>query len=100
MKLLRMFGIGTAAAIAGSETKGIVYKVSTCYWLKINTKSVRTNASDGAVYPHIIHFTYTADDKEYHGKRYVQWNKRCPYKDEIITVYYESEKPDNYAVIV
>ena len=100
MKLLRMFGMGTTAAIAGSDTKGIVYKVSTCYWFKINTKPLRTSASDGAVYPHIIHFTYTVDDKEYHGKRFVQWNKRCPYKDEIITVYYESEKPDNYAVIV
>ena len=100
MKLLRMFGVGTTSAIAGSETKGIVCKVSTCYWFKVNTKPVRTSASDGAVYPHIIHFTYTVDDKEYHGKRYVQWNKRCPYKEEIITVYYEAEKPENYAVIV
>ena len=100
MKLLRMFGVGTTAAIAGSETKGIVYKVSTCYWFKVNTKPIRANASDGAVYPHNIHFTYTVDHQEYKGKRYVQWNKRCPYKDEIITVYYEAGKPENYAVIV
>ena len=100
MKLLRMFGVGTTAAIAGSETKGIVYKVSTCYWFKVNTKPIRANASDGAVYPHIIHFTYTVDHQEYKGKRYVQWNKRCPYKDEIITVYYEAGKPENYEVIV
>ena len=96
MKLFRMFGIGTTAAIAGSKTEGIVCKVSTCYWLKVNTKAVRASASDGAVYPHIIHFTYTADHKEYSGKRYVH----CPYEGEKITVYYEAEKPDNYAVII
>ena len=100
MKLFRMFGIGTSAAITSSETDGIIYKVSTCYWFKVNTKTVRAYASDGAVYPHIIHFTYSVDHKEYKGKRYVQWNKRCPYKDEIITVYYEAGKPENYAVIV
>jgi len=100
MNLFRMFGIGTTAAIASSKTEGIIYKVSTCYWFKVNTKAVRAYASDGAVYPHIIHFTYSVDNKEYNGKRYVQWNKRCPYEGEKITVYYEAKKPDNYAVIV
>lgn len=100
MKLFRMFGIGTTAAFIGSKTEGMIDKVSTCYWFKVNTKPIRFGASDGAVYPHIIHFTYTVDHEVYHGKRYVQWNKRCPYEGEKITVYYEAEKPDNYAVIV
>ena len=100
MKLFRMFGIGTTAAIAGCETEGTVYKVSTCFWFKVNTRPVRTHTSDGALYPHIIHFTYTVNNQAYTGKRYVQWNQRCPYKGEKITVCYEPEKPDNYAVII
>ena len=56
--LLRMFGIGVTNAIAGGQTEGTVTEVKTCYWFKVNTKPVRTHAGDGAVYPHIIHFTY------------------------------------------
>ena len=56
--LLRMFGIGVSAAIAGGQTEGIVTEVKTCHWFKINTKPIRKHMWDGAVYPHIIHFTY------------------------------------------
>lgn len=98
--LLRMFGIGTANAIAGGQTEGVVTEVKTCYWLKVNTKPVRRSAIDGALFPHIIHFTYGVGGQTYKGKRYVNWNKRCPVKDERITVHYEREKPEKYAVII
>ncbi len=98
--MLRMFGVGTAGAIAGGQAEGVVTEVKTCYWLKVNTKSVRRNAIDGALFPHIIHFTYTVGGQTYKGKRYVNWNKRCPVKDERITVHYERENPEKYAVII
>ena len=97
---LRMFGVGVADAIAGGQTEGAVTQVKTCWWLKVNTKPVRRNMFDGAVFPHIIHFTYTVDGKAYRGKRYVNWNKRCPQKGERLTVYYEKENPAKYAVMV
>ena len=97
---LRMFGIGTTNAIAGEQTEGVVTDVKICWWLKVNTKPVRRNMFDGAVFPHIIHFTYTVDGQCYQGKRYVNWNKRCPGKGEKLTVYYEKENPAKYAVIV
>lgn len=100
MGILRIFGIGTTDAIAGGQTEGTVTDVKTFYWIKINTKPVRTHASDGAVYPHIICFAYSVGGQTYKGKRYVQWNKRCPVKDEKITVYYEKDNPSKYAVIV
>ena len=100
MMLLRMFGIGTTNAIAGCKTEGIVTKVDTCYWFKVNTKPVRTHSGDGAVFPHIIHFTYPVDGVSYTGKRWVMWNKRCPVTDERITVFYEAEAPEKYAVIL
>lgn len=98
--MLRMFGIATASALSGVQTEGIVTQVKTCWWLKVNTKPVRRNMFDGALFPHVIHFTYTVGGRTYQGKRYVNWNKRCPQKDEKLTVYYEKEKPANYAVIV
>ena len=97
---LRMFGIGITDAIAGKETEGIVTEVKRCWWLKVNTKSVRKGAHDGALFPHIIHFTYSVNGQTYTGKRYVNWNKHCPVKDEKLTVYYEEAAPEKYAVII
>ena len=97
---LRMFGIGVTDAILGDKTEGVVTEVKTCWWLKVNTKPIRRNMFDGALFPHIIHFTYTVNGKVYQGKRFVNWNKRCPVKDEKITVHYEKEEPAKYAVIL
>jgi len=96
----RMFGIGVTKAIAGEKTEGVVTEVKTCWWLKVNTKPVRRSAIDGALFPHIIHFTYSVGGQVYKGKRYVNWNKRCPVKDERITVHYEAENPEKYTVII
>ena len=95
-----MFGIGVNLAIAGQQTVGIVTDVKTCWWLKVNAKPVRRNMFDGALFPHIIHFTYCVNGLTYTGKRYVNWNKNCPLKGEKITVYYETARPDRYAVII
>lgn len=97
---LRMFGIGVSNAIAGAQTEGVVTKVKICWWLKVNTKPVRRNMFDGAVFPHIIHFAYTVGGQTYQGKRYVNWNKRCPEKGEKLMVYYEKENPAKYAIIL
>ena len=97
---LRMFGIGVTNAIAGEQTEGIITEVKTCWWLKVNTKPVRRNMFDGAVFPHIIHFAYIVNGQTHQGKRYVNWHKQCPQKGEKLTVYYEKENPARYAVIV
>lgn len=98
--MLRMFGIGVTNAITGEKTEGTVTEVKTCWWIKINTKPVRRNMFDGAVFPHMILFTYTVAGQYYQGKRYVNWNKQCPQKGEKLTVYYEKDHPEKYAVIV
>ena len=97
---LRMFGIGVSDAITDGQTEGVITDVKTCWWLKVNSKPVRRNMFDGALFPHIIHFTYCVNEQTYTGKRYVNWNKQCPMKGEKITVYYEPDRPDKYAVIV
>ena len=97
---LRMFGIGVTSAFAGKDTQGVVTEVKRCWWLKVNTKAIRRNMFDGALFPHIIYFTYHVNGQTYTGKRYVNWNKRCPIAGEKLTVYYEESSPQKYAVIV
>ena len=98
--MLRMFGIGASAALAGEKTLGTVTQVKTCRWLKVNTKPVRRGPMDGAAFPHIFCFTYTVGERTYRGKRYVHWNKRCPQPGETVTVYFEKENPAKHAVPV
>ena len=101
MRIFHMFGLEDKKIITGGCcVEGKVTEVNTCHWLKVNTKPVRTNPLDGARFPHVIHFRYCVDGKEFTGSRYVNWNIRCPVKDEIITVYYDSENPSKYAVPV
>lgn len=97
---LRIFGIGATDAFAGGETIGTITEVKRCWWLKVNTKPIRKNMFDGALFPHIIHFTYNINGQTYTGKRYVSYKKRCPFQGEQITVYYEADAPEKYAVIV
>ena len=97
---LRMFGIGVTDAIAGEQTQGTVTQVKTCWWLNLNTKALRTSAMDGAMFPHIIHFTYIVGGQTYQGKRYVHWNKQCPVAGQKLTVYFEKNDPAKYAVIL
>lgn len=97
---LRMLGIGVQKAIAGGQTKGTVTEVKTCFWFRVNTKPVRRFSGDGAVYPHMIHFTYRVDGRIFTGKRWVHWNKRCPVKGELLTVHYEEDAPEKFAVII
>ena len=93
------FGIGADQIIAeGNFTVAAVTDVKTCWWLKVNTKPVRSSALDGALFPHIIYFTYTAEGKEYKGSRYVNWNLRCPIINERIRVYFSKDNPAKYAV--
>lgn len=98
--LLRIFGIGTANALLGSSTQGTVTEVKVCWWFKVNTKPVRLHSSDGALYPHIIRFSYQVDGLTYEGRRWIMWNRRCPVKGEKITVCYEEDAPEKYAVIL
>ncbi len=101
MSMFQMMGLDDKRILTGGYcVDGKVTEVKTCRWLKVNTKPVRTNALDGAKFPHVIHFTYTVDGREYIGARYVNWNVRCPVKDEIITVYYDAENPSKYAVLI
>lgn len=101
MKLARIFGMGGRKIIsANNSVSGTVTSVKTCLWLKINTKPVRLDPLDGAVFPHIISFSYQVDGTEYHGRRYISWRVRCPRVNEAVTVFFDPTDPSKYAVYV
>lgn len=98
MKLLLIFGIGSDKILAKNHhVMGTVTKVERCWWYKVNTKPIRLHGLDGSVFPHIITFEYTVDSIPYQGKLFIWVRYRCPQKGESIDVYYDPERPKQYA---
>lgn len=75
------------------KTMGVVTKVHKCWWLKINTKTARKNALDGANFPHIITVRYAVAGKIYNKRKFIKPSDRCPGYDENIGVWYDKSNP-------
>lgn len=98
MKLLRIFHIGAKKILAkGCSVPGTVTGVQKSY-LYVVKKPVRLYVHEGnTLFSHYITFTYTVDAISYQGKLFISLRYRCPQKGETIDVYYDPEKPENYA---
>ena len=98
MKLFRIFSIGSSKILAKNcHTTGIVTAVGNSY-IHVVKKPVRLYVNDSNTrYSHYIFFTYTVDNISHKGTLYVDLAYRCPQKEEQIEVYYDPEKPQNYA---
>lgn len=98
MKLLRIFHIGAGRILAKQHcVKTRVTKVqkSRLYVVK---KPVRLYPNEtNTLYSHFITFPYTVDSIQYTGKLFIMPHCRCPQVDEQIDVYYDPDKPENYA---
>ena len=75
------------------ETTGTVVKVATQWWLKVNTKAVRTGTMDGATFPHIIKVRYTVDGTDYFKRKWIKASGRAPDVGSSVKVVYSEEKP-------
>ena len=98
MKFLRMFSIGAEKILTkGHCVKGTVTMVQDSY-LYVVKKPVRIGITpDNTALSHMITFSYTVEDIPYSGKLLVTPYYRCPVKGEQIDVYYDPQKPENYA---
>ena len=98
MNLFRIFGIGADAVLAKDHSvPGVVTSVrnSALYVIK---KPVRLyNNESNTRFSHFITFRYVVDGVEYQGKLFLTPFVHCPQKGEQIEVYYDPEKPENYA---
>ncbi len=98
MNILQLFGIGSQKILEKDcSAEGIVIDRYRCWWCKVNTKAVRLHSFDGAVFPHIITFSYSVNQTSYTGKLWVGVRWRAPLKGEHISVYYDPENPGKYA---
>ena len=81
------------------ETTGTVVSAAKQWWLKVNTKPIRTHALDGATFPYIIKVRYTADGVEYFKRKWIGVGKPVPAVGSSVKVLYSAEKPDKAKVI-
>ena len=81
------------------EIMGKVIAVQKQWWLKINTKPVRTHALDGAIFPHIIKVQYCVNGKDYIKRKWIGANCHVPSVGSSITVRYCEEKPGKAKVL-
>lgn len=98
MKVLRIFHIGADRILAKQHSvKARVTMVQKSY-LYVVKKPVRLYPNEtNTLYSHFITFTYTVDSIHYTGKLFISPFYRCPQKNEQIDVYYDPDKPQNYA---
>ena len=80
------------------EVMGIVTAVTKQWWLKINTKAVRTHALDGAVFPHIVTVQYTVDEVTYTKRKWISAGYAVPSVGATIAVRYAPAKPKRATV--
>lgn len=75
------------------QTTGTVISVAKQWWLKINTKPVRTSAFDGAMFPHIIKVKYTVNGTEYIKRKWISAGCDVPEIGSSVTVICSEIKP-------
>ncbi|MBR3474012.1 MAG: sugar ABC transporter permease [Oscillospiraceae bacterium] len=75
------------------ETEGTVVSVKRQWWLKINTKAVRTGPLDGAVFPHIAKVSYTVNGIEYVKRKWIGAGRPVPEVGSAVRVLYEEDAP-------
>lgn len=75
------------------ETTGIVVTAAKQWWLKVNTKAVRTHALDGALFPYVIKVKYTVDGKDYFKRKWISAGYSVPSVGTELPVRYCSPNP-------
>ena len=75
------------------QTAGIVVAAWKQWWLKINTKPVRSHMLDGAIFPYIIKVQYTVDGKEYSKIKWINAGQPVPKIGSSLQVSYRPDKP-------
>ncbi len=76
------------------ETLGTVVSVRKQWWLKINTKPVRSGPLDGAVFPHVAKLSYTVDGREYVKRKWIGPGRPVPEVGSEVRVLYEEDAPE------
>ena len=99
MRILQLLGFGRKKLISqGTAVCGTVTNTQKCWWIKINTKPIRSHALDGAVFPHIITYKYDVSGKSYCGRQMISAYTRCPHVNERARVFFDPAHPENSTI--
>ena len=80
------------------KTVGTVIFVKRQWWLKINTKPVRTSALDGATFPHIVKVRYFVNSVEYVKSKWLGASVTPPAVNDSVTVIYRTDNPARFRI--
>ena len=78
------------------RARGTILSVKTQWWLKVNTKAVRSGPLDGASFPHIVKVKYTVDGNEIVKNKWLGANILPPSVNGSVTVVYREDKPTKF----
>ena len=81
------------------EIMGTVISVTKQWWLKVNTKPVRTHALDGATFPHIIKVQYTVEGKTYIKHKWIGASCSVPAIGSSVTVLCCENNPGKATIL-
>ena len=81
------------------EVIGTVISVKRQWWLKVNTKTIRMHALDGATFPYIIKVKYTVNGKDYIKKKWIGPGYPVPNVGSSLMVTYCVEKPTKAKIL-
>ena len=81
-----------------NRTNGKIEKVTKCWWIKVNTKPVRMHMLDGALFPHLMTFSYTVNGKKYKKTKYIGLREGLIGIFGMVNVYYDKDKPSRCAI--
>lgn len=81
------------------KTSGTVISASKQWWLKVNTKPIRSHSLDGAVFPHIIRVSYNVNGVEYIKKKWIGAGKPVPAIGSSLTVAYSEDTPSRAKIL-
>ena len=79
-----------------NKTIGTILSVKKQWWLKVNTKLVRTHALDGATFPHIVTVKYMVNETEIIKKKWLGASVTPPSVNEQVTVIYRKDDPTKF----
>ena len=81
------------------ETGGKVIAAKKQWWLKVNTKPIRSGPLDGAIFPYIIKVEYAVDGQVYTKKKWIGAGCTVPAVGSAATVSYDENKLSRSKVI-
>lgn len=81
------------------QTIGIVIGAAQQRWFKINRKSIRLHAMDGAAFPSIIQVEYTVEGKTYRKRKWLSTSEAVPEIGSSVRVMYRLDKPSRAKIL-